>query len=186
MEDAQIVELYLSRDEAAIKATAEKYGTRLRYLANNLLDDLHLAEECENDTYLAAWNSIPPHTPFDYLFAYLARITRHIALDVCRAHSRVKRNAVLVELTKEMNECLAAPDDVENQMDTRALGAAISAFLYRIPQQQRDIFLRRYWYFDSVSTIAKRFVVSESKVKTTLFHIRTQLREHLEKEGFVI
>lgn len=186
MEDAKIVDLYLSRDEMAITQTADKYGTKLRYVANNLLDDLPVAEECENDTYLEAWNSIPPHKPFDYLFAYLARITRHIALDVCRARSRTKRNAVLVELTKEMDECLAAPDDVESQIDAQALGASISAFLYHIPQQQRAIFLRRYWYFDSVSTIAKRFLISESKVKTTLFRIRNQLREHLEKEGFVI
>ena len=85
-----------------------------------------------------------------------------------------------------LQKMLAAPDDVESQIEVQALGASISAFLYRIPQQQRDIFLRRYWYFDSVSAIAKRFLISESKVKTTLFRIRNQLREHLEKEGFVI
>lgn len=186
MEDRKIVELYLQRDETAITQTADKYGTRLRSVANNLLEDLYAAEECENDTYLQAWNSIPPHTPFDYLFAYLARITRHLALDSCRTRSRKKRDAVLVELTHEMNEVLADTEDVESQMDARALGAAISAFLYRLPQQQRDIFLRRYWYFDSVAVIARRFMVSESKVKTTLFRIRNQLREYLEKEGFAI
>lgn len=186
MEDAKIVELYLQREESAIAHTAEKYGTRLRYIANNILDDPPAAEECENDTYLQAWNSIPPHTPFDYLFAYLARITRHFALDTCKSRSRAKRDARIVELTQEMNECLASSEDVEAQMDARALGAAISAFLYRLPQQQRDIFLRRYWYFESVAQIAKRFAITQSKVKITLFRLRNQLREYLEKEGFVL
>ena len=186
MEDAKIVELYLNRDETAIKITAEKYGAKLRYLANNLLDDLHLAEECENDTYLKAWDSIPPHTPYDYLFSYLARITRHIALDMCKARNRQKRNVVLVELTEEMEQCMPATDDVEKHINAKVLGASISTFLSGIPQQQRDVFLRRYWYFDSVSAIAKRFGISESKTKATLFRTRKHLREYLKKEGFVI
>ena len=186
MEDAKIVEFYLNRDENAIAVTAEKYGTKLRRLADNILDDIHTAEECENDTYLAAWNSIPPHTPTTYLFAYLARITRHFALDCCKARSREKRNAVLVELTEEIQQCMSAPDDVEAQLDAQALGVAMNCFLHSIAPQQRDIFIRRYWYFDSIADIAKRFSVSESKIKTTLFRTRNHLRQHLEKEGFAV
>lgn len=185
MDDAKIVTLFLRRDETAIQMTAEKYGVRLRRLANNLLDDLCLAEECENDTYFAAWNSIPPHEPSTYLFSFLARITRNIALDRCRERSRNKRNVFLVELTQEMEQCIPAHNDVAKQIDAQVLGAAISAFLWRIPQEQRNIFLRRYWYLDSVSVIADRFSISESKVKTTLFRIRNKLRKYLEKEGII-
>ena len=185
MDDVKIVELFLCRDETAIKMTAEKYGIRLRRLANNLLDDLCLAEECENDTYLAAWNSIPPHEPSTYLFPFLARITRNLALDRCRERSRNKRNVLLVELTQEMEQCIPTQHDVASQIDAQVLGAAISAFLWSIPQEQRNIFLRRYWYLDSVCAIADRFSISESKVKTTLFRTRNNLKKYLKKEGVI-
>lgn len=185
MDDAKIVALFLSRDEAAIRMTAEKYGIRLMRLANNLLDDLCLAEECVNDTYFAAWNSIPPHTPTTYLFPFLARITRNFALDRCRERNRNKRNVFLVELTQEIEQCIPAQNDVDSQIDAQVLGAAISAFLWRIPQEPRNIFIRRYWYLDSVSAIAERFSISESKVKTTLFRTRKKLREYLVKEGII-
>ena len=111
MDDERIVELYLSRDESAIKETSEKYGPRLRSLAYGIVNDAQTAEECENDTYLEAWNSIPPHDPKSYLYAFLARITRHISLNRCRDGSRLKRSAVICELSAEMEECLPAPDD---------------------------------------------------------------------------
>ena len=110
MTDSEIVSLYLARDEAAVAQTAEKYGARLRGLARSILDDEHAAEECENDVYLAAWNSIPPHEPRDYLFAYLARIARHTAIDRCRARSRRP------ESLAELDECLPGPDRAEDQL----------------------------------------------------------------------
>ena len=164
MDDNRIVELYLLRDETAIKQTTEKYGSRLRSLAYGIVKDQQTAEECENDTYMKAWNTIPPHEPRSYLYAFLARITRHISLNCCRDRSRLKRNAFICELGAEMEQCIPAPDDVECRIDD----------------------IRRYWYLDSVVAISKRFALSESKVKTTLFRCRTGLREHLEKEGYTL
>ena len=116
LDDNRIVDLYLSRDETAIAHTSEKYGSRLRNVAYGIVEDLHTAEECENDTYMEAWNSIPPHEPKSYLFAFLARITRHIALDFCKERSRLKRSAFISELSAEMEQCIPAPDDTERRI----------------------------------------------------------------------
>ncbi|MBQ9557598.1 MAG: RNA polymerase sigma factor [Clostridia bacterium] len=186
MDDSMIVDLYLQRDEDAIKYTAEKYGSRLRALAYSVTKDRRIAEECENDTYLEAWNSIPPNEPRDYLYAFLARIIRHITLNCCRSDSRLKRSAYISELSEELAQCIPAPDDVERSIDNAALGKAINAFLGTLDEEKRNIFIRRYWYLDSVDDISKRFSMSESKIKTTLSRCRDRLRKHLEKEGYVI
>ena len=186
MDDNRIVELYLLRDETAIKQTSEKYGSRLWSLAYGIVDDRQTAEECENDTYMEAWNAIPPHEPGSYLYAFLARITRHISLNCCRDRSRLKRNAFICELSTEMEQCIPAPDDVECRIDDRALSEAINGFLCTLAEEKRNIFIRRYWYLDSIADISKRFTLSESKVKTTLFRCRNQLRKHLEKEGYTL
>ena len=110
MEDGQIVDLFLSRNEAAIQCSSEKYGLRLRALALHIVGETQTAEECENDAYLAAWNAIPPHEPRDYLYAFLARTVRNIALNRCRSQSRLKRDAFVAELSREMEECIPAPD----------------------------------------------------------------------------
>ncbi len=183
MEDRQIVELYLSRDESALARTAEKYGPALRALAENLLEDPQTAEECENDVYLAAWNAIPPHEPRDYLFPFLARIARHAALDRCRERSRQKRSAPLVQLTGELERCLPAPDNAAERLDALALEEVINRFLGNLSQENRNIFLRRYWYMDSISAIAERYSLTQSKVKVSLCRSRNRLREHLKKEG---
>ena len=184
MEDAEIVDLYLARDERALTETAARYGPRLRGLAGRILEDGAAAEECENDTYLEAWNSIPPHEPRGYLCAYLMRITRHLAIDRCRAQSRQKRACRLEALTEELADCLPSSEDVEGHLDAKQLGEAINAFLRALPEEKRNVFLRRYWYCDPVSEIARRFGYGESKVKTMLHRTRNELREHLEKEGF--
>ena len=106
MDDSRIVELYLLRDETAIKQTTEKYGSRLRSLAYGIVNDSQTAEECENDTYMEAWNTIPPHEPRSYLYAFLARITRHISLNYCRDRSRLKRSAFICELSVEIEQCM--------------------------------------------------------------------------------
>ena len=186
MDDHGIVDLYLLRDEAAIQRTSEKYGNRLRTLAYGITNDRQTAEECENDAYMAAWNSIPPHAPGSYLYAFLARITRHIALNCCRERSRLKRSAFLCVLSTEREQCIPAPDDAACRMDDMALSEAINGFLRTLGEEKRNIFIRRYWYLDSIAAISQRFALSESKVKTTLFRCRNQLREHLEKEGYTI
>lgn len=186
MEDKQIVALYLLRDEAAIGHTAEKYGSRLRALAQGIVADRQTAEECENDTYLGAWNAIPPHRPESYLYAFLARITRHHALNCCRSRSSLKRSAVVCELSAEMEQCLPAPDDTPCRLEDSELAEALNAFLRSLDEEKRGIFLRRYWFLDPVAEIAARFGISESKVKTTLFRCRERLRSYLEKEGYTL
>ncbi len=185
MTDFEIVDLYLARDEAAITYTAERYGNRLCGLAYGILGDRTAAEECENDTYLAAWNSIPPHEPRSYLFTYLACIARHISLDRCRARSRDKRSARMTELTSELSECIPARETADARLEAKELAAAISAFLYTLPVERRDVFLRRYWYFDSTAALAKQMGWSESRVKTTLNRLRKTLLDYPQKEGYL-
>lgn len=184
MDDHRIVELYLNRDENAIRQTADKYGKRLQGLAYGIVTDCQTAEECENDTYLEVWNRIPPHEPWDYLYAFLARITRHIALNRCRERNSLKRSAYICELSAEMEQCIPSPDDVECRIDERALAEAINGFLGTLAEEQRNLFIRRYWYLDSITDLAKKFRRSQNSVKTMLFRCRRRLKEYLEKEGY--
>ena len=186
MEDSQIVALYLARDENAIRQSAEKYGARLRALAACIVGERTEAEECENDTYLRAWQTIPPHEPRDYLFAYLAKIIRNLSLDRCRAAGSQKRGARLVELSEELEASLCAPERASDALDAAELSRLVSAWLRASPPERRSIFLRRYWYMDSVAELARRFSSSESRVKTILFRARRDLKRHLEKEGYVL
>lgn len=184
MDDAKIVELYLARNESAISQTAQKYGSKLRRIANNILNNPESAEECENDTYFEAWNRIPPHEPRTFLFAFLGKIIRHLAIDVCRRSSSQKRRALFCELTQEMQECIPGKSDVEREVETRALSRTIDAFLETCSEEQRNVFVRRYWFLDTISEICKRYGYSQGKVKTMLFRMRERLRIHLEKEGY--
>ena len=185
MEDSKIVDLYLNRDECAIKHTAEKYGSLLRSLSQNIVGDAETAKECENDTYMKTWQAIPPHEPRSYLFAFLAKITRQLSLDVCRNRSRLKREAYISELSSELEECLPTHGDGDIT-DNIALSEAINGFLKTLTKEQRSIFLRRYWFMDSVSSISSRFSISESKTKTTLFRLRNRFRSYLEQEGYTL
>ena len=186
LDDSVIVDLYLRRDEAAICETAGKYGNKLRMLAWGILRDQETAEECENDTYMEAWNSIPPHEPRTYFYPFLARIARNLSLNRCRDRERLKRTAFVCELSAEMEQCIPSPDDLECRMDAVALAEAINGFLGMLDAERRNIFIRRYWFLDSVADIAKRFGVTQSKVKTTLFRCRKQLKAYLEKEGYTL
>lgn len=186
LEDNMIVELYLRRDEMAIEYSAEKYGRRLRSLSLSLTQDAQTSEECENDTYNEAWKLIPPNEPRDYLYAFLARIIRHISIDRCRVKSSLKRNAYITELSKEMEMCIPAKDDVVDTVEAKELGKLISRFLYTLSKEKRVIFVRRYFYLDSIMDISKRCDISEGKVKTLLFRMRNELRKYLEKEGYSV
>lgn len=183
LEDEKIVELYLNRDETAIEETSVKYGNRLRSVSNGIVKDAETAKECENDTYMAAWNSIPPHEPKTYFYAFLARIIRNISLECCRKKTALKREAFICELSAEMEECIPSPEDMSCRIDEMAFAETMNRFLAGIDPEKRKIFVRRYWYLDSVAEISERFSVSESKVKTSLFRTRNKLREFLEKEG---
>lgn len=186
MEDERIVQLYLDRDESAINQTQVKYGSRLRAVSFRITGDSGTAEECENDTYLEAWNRIPPSEPRDYFYAFLLKIIRACSIDRCRERTRLKRDSYIVELTSELEMCIPAVNDVADDVEAKLLGEEISRFLYTLPDEKQVIFLRRYFYMDSISEIAKRLLISESKVKTTLFRVRNELRAHLIKEGYTI
>ncbi|MBQ4341481.1 MAG: sigma-70 family RNA polymerase sigma factor [Clostridia bacterium] len=184
MDDRTIVELYLARSEAAIAETSAKYGARLKKLAFNLLRDEQAAEECEADAYLAAWNGIPPAEPCDHLFAFLGRIVRCRAIDRLQAQTAKKRSARLSELTREVEECIPSPANVEAEAEGRELARLINAFLEELPREKRDVFVRRYWYMDSVADLARLTGSSEGRVKMMLMRLREKLREHLEKNGY--
>lgn len=187
MEDEKIVDLYLDRNEEAIRLTKEKYGPRLRRMAEDILADREEALECENDAYMEIWNLIPPHEPRTYLFAFAGRILRHLALDRCRKRKRQKRSGEICLLTEEMQECIPGrgegPEDVFEAGD---LTERIDAFLAGCPAQKRRVFVKRYWFFESVSDIALECGMSESRVKSILFRTRKILKEYLAEGGYEI
>lgn len=180
MDDNKIIELYFERDENAISQTKECYGERLKALAYRILCNKEDAEECENDTYLKAWDTIPPQKP-KYFFAYLAKICRNTALHMAEKAQAQKRNAVVVEMTKELSECLPDSKYIE-QTAEKELSEVIGAFLKSVSQENRIIFIRRYFMTEPVADIAKILGISESKVKSSLFRTRNKLREYLSKE----
>ena len=181
MDDARIIELYFVRDEAAIEATRSTYGRNLRAVAKRILSDEQDAEECENDTYLKAWNSIPPARPAHFL-AYLVKICRNTALDALDRRRAGKRSARIVELTEEMQACI--PDEAaEWTVEHEQMGKLLSTFLRQQSADNRNIFIRRYVLAESVAEVASALGFSESKVKTSLSRTRAKLRSFLEKEG---
>ena len=186
MDDNAIVELFLARDQSAIEHTSLKYGASLRAVAARILCDRGSAEECENDAYFEAWSSIPPAEPRGYLFAFLCRIVRHLAIDRCRRRDAIKRSARFCELSDEMSEILSSHTDVEGEYDARELGLAISRYLEGCTEAQRGVFVRRYYYFEPVTDIAARLGRSPGSVKTMLSRVRAGLREYLIKEGYTI
>ena len=184
MDDNAIVELYLSRNEEAIDRTSEKYGVQLRNIANNILNDIETAKECENDAYLETWNLIPPHEPRNYLFAFIGKIIRHISINECIKNRRQKRYALFCELTKEMEECIPSNSNTEKDAELSELSGIINRFLSGCTEEQQNVFVRRYWYFDSVEQIAAAYGFSKSKVKTMSFRMRSGLKEYLEQGGY--
>lgn len=184
MDDTKIVELYLCRDENAITYTAEKYGKRLQNISFGIVGDRETAEECENDTYNEAWCSIPPSEPKNYFYAFLCRIIRNISLDRCRKRETLKRKAYISELSLELENCIPSPDDCQQRIDDLVFGEMLNKFLGALSSDKRKIFVRRYFFLDSIESIAERFCVSESKVKTTLFRTRNELKNFLIKEGY--
>ncbi len=186
MQDEDIVKLYLKKDSTAIAESKTKYGERLKNISYGITADHGSAEEVENDTYFKAWENIPPHEPYTYLFAFLARIARNLSLSICRERSRLKRISHIGELTTEMEECIPSKIRVEEDVDGDLLLETISRFLKEQTEEKRNIFMRRYWYLDSVESIAKRLRLSKSNVKTTLFRLRNELKDFLESEGYYI
>lgn len=184
MEDFKIVDLYWERSERAISETGAKYGKMLLSISYSLLKSREDAEECLNDTYISAWNQMPSDRP-TYLGAYLSKIIRALSIDRFRSkHS--KRRGGFEELCSELDECIPDGVSIEEQFDNDRLSAVINRFLEGLPEEKRVIFVRRYFYSDSVEEIARRMRISPSKVKTSLFRMREELRQILEKEGLLV
>ena len=183
MDDAQIVQLYWDRNEQAISATSGKYGNYCASIARNILDSREDAEECVNDTYMSAWNSMPPHRPA-ILATFLGKITRRIAIDKWRARSAEKRGGGELPLAlSELADCIPSRKTVEQAVADAELEAAINRFVLSLPLTRRRVFLCRYWYLDSIAAIAKQFGLSQSSVKVLLHRTRKALRTFLEQEG---
>ena len=184
MEDAKIIDLYWARNEEAIRQTDAAYGRRLFVLAEKIVQSHEDAEESVSDTYLKAWETIPPQRP-QYFFAYLAKICRHFALGKLDWKNAAKRKAEIVALTQEMETCI--PDGSRDaSAEGKEIGRAMNRFLETLPAESRLIFMRRYWFCDSIAEISARYHISESKVKTRLHRLRMQLSTYLAKEGIAV
>lgn len=184
MDDVQIIELFFLRDERAIKETAEKYGKLCYRIAKNLLLNSEDVEECVNDTYLTVWNKIPPTHP-NNLMAFICKITRVLSLKRLEQLRAAKRSALEIVSLSELEDIL--PDSrISPAVEDGEISKAISAFLRGEQEDVRNVFLRRYWFFDSIRDIAARYSFTESKVKAMLFHSRNRLRKYLKKEGIEV
>ena len=186
MEDEAIIRLYWDRDETAIAETDRKYGPYLTRIARNVLDDAEDSREAVNDTYFAAWRTIPPQRP-GILSAYLAKLTRRIAIDCFRKRTRIKRGGgeYVVSLS-ELEGTFSAGNTIEDAMDGAALSAAINAFVRKLEPQARTAFIGRYYFMDPLAEVARYCGMSESKAKSMLHRTRQKLKAHLQKEGFTV
>lgn len=184
MEDEQIVSLYWERNEDAIRETEKKYDRYLLKIAQNILSDREDSRESVNDTYLASWESIPPHRP-GCLSAYLAKLTRRISIDRFRYHTRQKREGSQYTLSlEELGDCVSGSNSAEEIVNAKALADSIGIYLRTQSEEARTAFLGRYYFLDSIREVAAYCGISESKCKTLLHRTRVGLKEYLRKEGF--
>ncbi len=181
MQDERIIELYFARDEQAIKETDAKYGAYCFKIANNILANQQDSEECVNDTWLRAWNVIPPTRP-KILSAFLSKITRNLALNRFNYENAKKRNLYVTVAIEELNECVET-NSTEKEVDAKALETGINNFLKDLPERERNIFIRRYYFAESIDTIGDRFSLKGDNVFKILSRTRQKLKTYLVKEG---
>ncbi len=181
MDDAAIVALYWERDEQAIPVTAEKYGAYCRTIATNILQSPEDTDECINDTWLGAWNAMPPHRP-GRLSVFLGRITRNLAINRCRYNNAQKRSSDLREALFELTDCA----DPQLHLEQKELTAALNEFLQTLPKEKRTLFLQRYWYAQSIAQIARQRFMTQGAVTMQLKRLRAQLRRYLEERGITL
>lgn len=185
MNDNEIIELYFARNEDAIKASEEKYGAYCLSIAENILADKEDAKECVNDTWLAAWNSIPPQNP-RHLKLFLARITRNAAYNKYRGKEAKKRGNGEISAVLDELEGILASSDMDTHIESRALSESINSFLATLEVRERGIFIRRYFFVESTADIAARYGVSRANVLAILSRTRKKLKKHLDKEGITV
>ncbi len=185
MEDEKIIELYWQREEAAIEETKSKYGSYCLSIAQRILQNREDATECENDTYLKAWNTMPPKKP-NPLSSYLGMITRGLSLDRFRRKNAQKRSEGVWVSLSELEDCIPDNKSIEEELEAKELAGYISAFLRKLPEPECNVFLNRYWHFLSIKEIAEKYGFTQSKVKMMLQRTRKKLSICLEKEGIFV
>ena len=182
VDDERIIELYFKRDEAAIKETSDKYGRLCYFVANNILSCHEDSEECVNDTYARAWSSIPPNKP-EKLGAYLAKITRNLALDRYNEQNAQKRRAQTDAVSLEELEAILS-NEGETPEDEIIMKECINSFLYSLDKEKRIVFVQRYFYMSSIEDIAKNNALKETNVKVILLRLRQKFKKHLKDYGY--
>ena len=185
MDDREIISLFWERDERAVAETQKRYGKLCHSIADRILNNRQDAEECVNDAYLALWNSIPPERP-QHFSAYLGRIVRNLSLKKYRERTAKKRGSAVMLTLDELAECIPDPNTLDVELRSEALSRLLDAFLRSLPEVECSVFLRRYWYFDSIEDICERFGFGKSKVKMMLHRTREKLRKKLKEEDFMI
>ena len=183
LEDSRIISLFFERSEQAVAELDRKYGATVKKTAANILQDRQDVEECANDTYLRVWNSIPPQNP-NPLVSYVCKIARNLALDRWRSNRAEKRNGEMDLVLDEMEECIPSNWNLETEVEARELTEAINRFLAGLPKDDRFLFVRRYWYGDSVADLAAMTKSSANRISVRLFRIREKLRTTLSEEGY--
>lgn len=182
MNDESIIKLYWNREETAIEETDKKYGKLCKRIAFNIVNNMCDVEECIDDSYLTVWNSIPYDRP-KHFSAYICRIVRNLSLKRLEYNTAAKRRPDLMVSFDELEGCLTSGQNPEDYVDAKQLGKAISSFLSSQNERSRNIFIRRYWYFDSIKDISEDYGIKEERISVILFRMRKKLRNHLEKEG---
>ncbi len=184
MEDSRIIDLFFERSEQAIEELDKKYGAAVKKTAANILRDRLDVEECANDTYLGVWNSIPPHRP-NPLVSFVCRIARNIAVNRFHANTAEKRGSNYGLILDELEECIPSGMSVETEIEAKELTEAINRFLSALCREDRFLFVRRYWYADSVADLAAMTDGNANRISVRLFRIREKLMKSLKKEGFL-
>lgn len=185
MDDTAIIELYLNRNETAINETNKKYGSYCFTIANNILENTEDSEECVNDTWLRTWNAIPPKNPSRFRI-FLAKITRNLSFDKYKKANRKKRSGELLYILDELSECVSGGNTTDNAVNIRLLSESLNAFLKTLSERDRGIFLRRYFFAESVTAIAEKYDMNANNVSAVLSRTRTKLKDYLIKEGFEV
>ncbi len=184
MEDQQIIQMYENREEEAIVQSSNKYGHMLSKIAYNILLNLEDSEECVNDTYEKAWSTIPPVKP-NCLLAYLGRITRNLSINLWHSNHAKKRDTGASILLSELEDCIPSGHDVEAEVELTALTGVITDWLYSLEKEERILFMKRYWYGESVNMLAKEVHTTPNKLAGRIFRLRLKLKTVLEKEGYL-
>ena len=185
MDDSKIIALFFARSEQAIGELSAKYGKLCNHIALNILGNPEDAEECVNDAYLGAWNTIPPQKP-NPLQAYICKIVRNIAVTKYHANTAKKRNSYYDVALEELENCLSSPDTPESTLRAKELSHLLDRFLSGLDTRSRVMFVRRYWYSDSVTAIAEILHTRPNSVSVQLSRIRTKLRKFLIQEGYIL